>query len=222
MASDPDPSSPAVPDLHPASGPPDQALEPPTMLPTPPASPASSSAVPQLPSQVASIQDTIHASLDPTFQYIVDDIIRLPQTSVIHHQDEVFEILDLVTMSPSDISYITGRINGEEVKISKRDARLLLHFVWWHQDISSRRLDTTLVMNGSIMTVMTSPSFAVKGSQHWQQVGQQQHPESPTHLCQVMLQQTQYFSSRRASRWRSLSTLTSRGHLRDGSLSSTS
>ena len=144
MASDPDPSSPAVPDLHPASGPPDQALEPPTMLPTPPASPASSSAVPQLPSQVASIQDTIHASLDPTFQYIVDDIIRLPQTSVIHHQDEVFEILDLVTMSPSDISDITGRINGEEVKISKRDARLLLHFVWWHQDISSRRLDTTL------------------------------------------------------------------------------
>ena len=144
MASDPDPSSLAVPGLQPASGPPDPSLEPPTSLPTPPASPATSSAVSHPPNQVASVQDTIHASLDPTFQYIVDDIIRLSQTSVIHHQDEIYEILDLITMSPSDISDITGRINGEEVKISKRDARLLLHFVWWHQDISSRRLDTTL------------------------------------------------------------------------------
>ena len=143
MASDPDPSSLVVPDRHPAPGPPDPSLEPPTMLPTPPASSASS-AVSQLPNQVVPVQDTFHASLDHTFKYIVDEIIRLPETSVIHHQDEVVEILDLITMTPSDIADITGRINGEDVKISKRDARLLLHFVWWHQDISSQRLNTTL------------------------------------------------------------------------------
>ena len=50
----------------------------------------------------------------------------------------------MITMSKQDISDITGRINGEEVKISKRDARLLLHFVWWHQDLSSQLLNTTL------------------------------------------------------------------------------
>ena len=109
--------------------------------PTPPR-PQSPASVP--PTDVAQIQDTIHATLDPTLQYVVDDIIRLPHSSVIHHQDEVYEILDLVTMSPSDISDITGRINGEEVRISKRDARLLLHFVWWHQDLSSQQLNSTI------------------------------------------------------------------------------
>ena len=110
--------------------------------------PGAPSPAPSVAQSTASIsqqpEDTIHTQFEPVFQYIVDDIIRLPQSSVIRHQEEVFEVLDLITMSEADIADITGRVNGNDVRISKRDSRLLLHFVWWHQDLSAQLLNTTL------------------------------------------------------------------------------
>ncbi len=86
---------------------------------------------------------TIQAQLDSTLRYILDDIIRLPSNSVMYHQEEIFELLDLITMKEKDIADITGLIKGKEVKISKHNARLLLHFVWWHHDLSSQMLNNT-------------------------------------------------------------------------------
>ena len=89
-------------------------------------------------------EDTTIAELDETLLYVIQELIRLPDSSVIYHQDEVVEILDLVTMRETDISQITGIIDGRSEVISKRDARLLLHFVWWHQDLSSQMLNNTV------------------------------------------------------------------------------
>ena len=88
--------------------------------------------------------DTISATLAHMLEYILQEIICISPTSVIYHQDEVEDLLDLITMRESDIADITGLINGQTVKISKRDARLLLHFVWWYHDLSSQLLNTTL------------------------------------------------------------------------------
>ena len=87
---------------------------------------------------------TTFATLDTMLEYVLQEIIRLPTTSVIYHQDEVEDLLDLITMREADISEITGKIEGKDTKISKRDARLLMHFVWWYQDLSSQMLNNTL------------------------------------------------------------------------------
>ena len=134
-------NNPVTPGLMPSGPSPDV---PPQATPESPESGPSPDMAPQSPASIHDQDDTIYTKFEPVFQYIVDDIIRLSQNSVIRYQDEVFELLDLITMSEKDIADITGRINGQDVKISKRDSRLLLHFVWWHQDLASQLLNTTL------------------------------------------------------------------------------
>ena len=86
----------------------------------------------------------ITAQLDAYMDYVAQHIIELPLRSVFYHQDEVETILDLITMTREEIEAITGTINGVETKISKRDARLLVQFTWWHQHLSSKRIDNDL------------------------------------------------------------------------------
>ena len=76
--------------------------------------------------------------------YVAQHIVELPSRSVFYHQDEVETILDLITMTREEIEAITGTVNGVQTKISKQDARLLVQFTWWHQDLSSKRIDNDL------------------------------------------------------------------------------
>ena len=68
-----------------------------------------------------------YPEFDPAFLHVLLEVVNLPQTSVIYHQTEVFEILDLITMSHEDIQDIRSTDN---VQISKCDARLLIQFTW--------------------------------------------------------------------------------------------
>ena len=73
--------------------------------------------------------------------YIIQDILRLPSTSLIYNQDEIMEVLDLITMSQSEIESISALVNGEERTIAKRDTRLLTQFTWWHNDLTSKMVN---------------------------------------------------------------------------------
>ena len=86
-------------------------------------------------------EETIVAQLDPVLTYIISEILNLPQTSLIYNQDEIVEVLDLITMSRSEIESITGVVGGVEKTISKRDARLLTQFTWWHNDLASKMVN---------------------------------------------------------------------------------
>ena len=77
-------------------------------------------------------------------EYVVTHIIELPSRSVFYHQDEVESILDLITMTREEIEDIAGVINGVQTQISKRDARLLVQFTWWHQHLSSQQIGNDL------------------------------------------------------------------------------
>ncbi len=81
-----------------------------------------------------------YPNFDVVFLHVLQDVIGLPETSVIYHQDEVYEILDLITMSQKDIQAIHGVIDGQDTIISKRDARLLTQFTWWHKETCSQTL----------------------------------------------------------------------------------
>ena len=90
------------------------------------------------------IPPTHYAQMDPYLEYVVEHIICLPPTSVMYHQDEVQSIIDLVTLTKEEIESISGTINGMATQISKRESRLLVHFTWWHQHLSSQMLDNDL------------------------------------------------------------------------------
>ena len=85
--------------------------------------------------------ETIEAQLDEVLTYIIQDILRLPSTSLIYNQDEIMEVLDLITMSQSEIESISALVNGKERTIAKRDARLLTQFTWWHNDLASKMVN---------------------------------------------------------------------------------
>ena len=53
-------------------------------------------------------EDTTFSQLDEVLSYVVQDILHIPDTSVVYHQDEIVKILDLITMTQSEIEAITG------------------------------------------------------------------------------------------------------------------
>ena len=87
------------------------------------------------------VGETIEAQLDGVLIYIIEDILKLPSSSLIYNQDEIMEVLDLITMSQSEIESISALVNGEERQIAKRDARLLTQFTWWHNDLASKMVN---------------------------------------------------------------------------------
>ena len=95
--------------------------------------------------------------MDPVLFYVLNDILRLPETSVIYSQDGATDLLDLVTMTKAEIEAITAEINGEMRTITKREARLLVQFTWWHNDLSSQRLGHEL--SDEIWYDMTKEDF---------------------------------------------------------------
>ena len=51
------------------------------------------------------------------------------------------EVLDLITMDQSEIESISALVNGEERRIAKRDARLLMQFTLWHKYLASKMVN---------------------------------------------------------------------------------
>ena len=80
--------------------------------------------------------------MDVALIHILEDVLGIDETSVIFHQDEVYEILDLITMTSQDIKGIKGTINGNTTPLSKRDARLIIQFTWWYKDICNQSLES--------------------------------------------------------------------------------
>ncbi len=144
--STPDPGPPEPMTSPGATTPEQQGTDAPTPTPAPSSFTASAPTPPtgtlQQPAPMAGITDI--ADMDSVLSLIIDDILQLPQNSIMRHQTEIMDVLDLVTMNKSEIEAISARINGVETKISKHDARLLVHFKWWHHDIASQMVNNDL------------------------------------------------------------------------------
>ena len=105
---------------------------------------SSTSDQPSNPSTNAMNLRTDDPDFDPYFTHIISNILELSPTSVIYHQNEMTEILDLLTLSPKEIEEISGYHNGVLEKLSKKDARKLIHFKWYYNHLSSHKLNQTL------------------------------------------------------------------------------
>ena len=54
------------------------------------------------------------------------------------------DILDLVTLSKEEIFGITGIISNNNVPLPKKDARKVVQFTWWYNELASQRVDRYL------------------------------------------------------------------------------
>ena len=67
--------------------------------------------------------ENIRHALDPLLTYLVDQVIRISRRSVFYSQDEILDLIDLVSLAKADIFGIMDRYQTRT--ITRTDARLL-------------------------------------------------------------------------------------------------
>ena len=77
--------------------------------------------------------------LEDILNHLCINVIQISIDSVFYIQDEVYTLLDLVTMTKEDIHNIVDV--KQERKISKPDARLLQQLAWWYAYLASEYTD---------------------------------------------------------------------------------
>ena len=90
---------------------------------------------------------TDFAILEPLLTHIIEDVLELPPSSIFYNQNEIRELLDLVTLSPTEIMAISARKNNRIQTINKREGRLLVAFYRWYHNVAAQMVDSEIPDN---------------------------------------------------------------------------
>ena len=117
----------------------------------------SEQSLPAAGSDTTADRPTDFAILDRLLTHIIEDVLELPPSSIFYNQNEVSELLDLVTLSPNEIMAISARKNRRIQVINKREGRLLVAFYRWYHDVAAQMVDNEVP--DSYWNAMTPSDF---------------------------------------------------------------